>query len=232
MTEPSQPTPVPSRPPSRVPIFPLTGSLLLPGNFLPLNVFEPRYRNMVADALDGARYIGMIQPVVPRQDNRPDPLAPPDDPDLYAVGCVGLIEQAEKQEDGRYLVLLKGVSRFRIEEELPAERGYRRVVASYEDFADDLAEPSTEVDPGPLLSALSTFGDQHGLEFEMERLQLMPGVLLLNGLSAALPFHPAEKQALLEAPTPIARREMLLQLMGFGLSELGDDHDYSPPTVN
>lgn len=218
--------------PEHLPVFPLTGSLLLPGNYLPLNVFEPRYVHMVEDALEGARVIGMIQPKVPQRDNRPDPKAQPDHPDLYAVGCAGHIEQAERQPDGRYLVLLKGVVRFRVEEELPLEKGYRRVQASYDEFSMDLVEPQQELSPGRLLAALEAFAEEHELEFDMERLRLMPGVTLLNGLAVALPFPPGEKQALLEAESVEQREEMLLELMGMGLEELDEEEYYSPPPVN
>src|SRR5262245_16545128 len=101
----------PATAPQILPVFPLTGSLLLPGNLLPLNVFEPRYRNMVADALAGEKQIGMIQPLVPRQDNWVDAAQQPDSPELYTVGCLGQIEEHEQQPDGRYLLLLRGVCR-------------------------------------------------------------------------------------------------------------------------
>jgi Lon protease-like protein len=215
-----------------IPVFPLTGSLLLPGNFLPLNIFEPRYRNMVEDALGGPRLIGMIQPVVPRNDNRPDLTVDPDHPDLYQVGCVGVIEESEPQDDGRYLILLKGLTRFRIEEELPLQRGYRQVRASYEEFREDLDEPRQELDPSRLLAALEAFAERQQLTFEMERLRLMPGVTLLNGLAVALPFPPGEKQALLEADSVQEREELLLSLMGMGLEGVTEGQYYSPPPVN
>src|SRR5262245_59168458 len=128
--------------PEVLPVFPLTGSLLLPGNFLPLNVFEVRYRNMVADALEGERFIGMIQPLVPSPDNWPALFPPTENPELYRVGCAGRIERCEPQADGRYLIVLRGVSRFRVRQELPLVRGYRRVLADYGDFASDPAETS------------------------------------------------------------------------------------------
>lgn len=237
---PSDTAPAAKPPSDIVPVFPLTGSLLLPGNFLPLNIFEPRYKNMVEDALSGPRLIGMIQPVVPRNDNRPGSVAQPgaqsaaqpDHPDLYEIGCVGTIEESEQQPDGRYLILLKGLTRFRVAEEMALQRGYRRVRASYEEFEQDLAEPLQELNPGRLLTALDAFAESHQLEFDMERLRLLPGVTLLNGLAVALPFPPGEKQALLEAETVEAREELLLSLMGMGLEEVGESRYYSPPPVN
>jgi uncharacterized protein len=218
--------------PKIIPVFPLTGSLLLPGNLLPLNVFEPRYRNMVADALEGDRYVGMIQPLVPRQDNWVEAAQQPDDPALYTVGCLGRIEECEPQEDGRYLVLLRGVCRFRVERELPLHRGYRRVMADYADFERDLAELNVFLNPNPLMRALRVFGDKHDLEFDYDLLASVPGISLLNGLAVALPFQPAEKQALLEAADPGVREELLLTLMGMGIEPLSSDEYYSPPPLN
>jgi len=218
--------------PPVLPIFPLTGSLLLPGNLLPLNVFEPRYRNLVADALEGEKFIGMIQPLVPRQDNWVEAAQSSDDPELYTVGCVGRIDECEPQQDGRYLVLLRGVCRFRVRRELPVQRDYRRVMADYSEFQRDLAELQADVNPARLMRALRAFGVTHDLEFDFDLLGSVPGISLLNGLSVALPFRPAEKQALLEAAGPAEREEMLLALMGMGLEPLSTDEYYSPPILN
>jgi len=218
--------------PRVLPVFPLTGSLLLPGNLMPLNIFEPRYRNMVADAMEGDKYIGMIQPVVPRQDNWVANAQTPDNPDLYPIGCAGRIERCEPQADGRYLIVLRGIARFRTLRELPLRRGYRQVEADYSEFPADRAELTVLLDPSRMLRALRGFSDQHGLEFDFDLLGSLPGVSLINGLSAALPFRPAEKQALLEAPGPMEREELLLTLMGMGIEPLSADEYYSPPTVN
>ena len=218
--------------PKIIPVFPLTGSLLLPGNLLPLNVFEPRYRNMVADAMTGERYIGMIQPLVPRQDNWVDAAQQSDNPELYTVGCLGRIEESELQDDGRYLVLLRGVCRFRIQRELPLHRGYRRVMADYAEFRHDLDELNVFLNPTPLMRALRAFGEKHELEFDYDLLGSVPGISLLNGLSVALPFRPAEKQALLEAADPAVREDLLLTLMGMGIETLSTDEYYSPPPLN
>jgi Lon protease-like protein len=218
-----------------IPVFPLTGTLLLPGTLLPLNVFEPRYRNMVADAVDhehGERHIGMIQPFVPRQDNWPALELPPDNPELYTVGCVGHIERCEPQPDGRYEIVLRGVCRFRIKQELPVRRGYRRVEVDYGEFLSDPAEPEAFLDPQRLLAGVRSFGKAHGLEFDLDLLAALPGIALLNGLAVALPFRPEEKQALLEARNPVERETLLLTLMGMGLEPTPADRYYAPPTVN
>ena len=222
----------PATTPEIIPVFPLTGSLLLPGNLLPLNVFEPRYRNMVADALAGEKRIGMIQPLVPRQDNWVDLAQQPEIPALYAIGCLGRIDECEQQADGRYLLLLRGVCRFRVARELPLHRGYRRVLADCTDFKRDLDELTVVLNPARLMRALRAFGEKHELEFDFDLLASVPGVSLLNGLSVALPFRPAEKQALLEAADPGEREELLLTLMGMGIEPLSTDEYYSPPVLN
>jgi len=224
--------------PAALPVFPLTGSLLLPGNWLPLNVFEPRYRNLVEDATGKQRgprersWIGMIQPRLPQQDNWPALGATPANPELYTVGCAGRIERCEAQPDGRYLILLKGVSRFRVRRELALRRGYRRVAADYAEFAADLGEPEVALDPAPLLQALQAFGQAQGLSFDFDVLSALPGVALLNGLAVALPFPPAEKQLLLEAEGPHQRQQLLLTLMGMGVEPLGGGDYYAPPIVH
>jgi Lon protease-like protein len=221
--------------PEIIPVFPLTGSLLLPGNLLPLNIFEPRYRNMVADALEGGQYIGMVQPLTPRQDNwveRAEATEDPDNPEIYRVGCLGRIEECELQDDGRYLIVLRGLSRFRIREELSRPRGYRRVLVEYSEFQRDLDELNVFLNPSQMMRALRAFGDKHDLEFDYDLLASVPGISLLNGLSVALPFGPAEKQALLEAADPAIREDLLLTLMGMGIEPLSTDEYYSPPVLN
>ncbi len=222
--------------PDPLPIFPLTGTLLLPANWLPLNIFERRYLAMVEDAMAEGKTIGMIQPLTARQDN-----APPyevlleeieDHPSLYRVGCAGRIEKCEQQPDGRFLILLRGVSRFRVATELPLHRGYRRVVPDYRGFARDEAEGSVQLDPRRLLAAVRAFAGRQGLEFDDEVLNALPGISLLNGLSVALPFRSDEKQALLEAETPAEREEMLLTLLGMGVDLVDLEDHYVPPILN
>jgi hypothetical protein len=221
---------MPTQPvPADLPIFPLTGVLLLPGMWLPLNVFEPRYRNLVEDATQGGMHIGMVQPVVPREDNRPPPVAPPENPAVYRVGCAGRIDQFTHLPDGRYTLMLHGVTRFRIAEELPLQRGYRRVRADYAPFAADLASPA-ELEPARLLEALGRFGRTHNMPFDTNRLGTLPGSALVNGLCMSLPFGPAEKQALLESATLPERETLLLRLMEMGVAPAAPEP--GPPTLN
>lgn len=215
-----------------LPVFPLTGTLLLPGTFLPLNIFEERYLNMVRDVLDGDRRIGMIQPMVPGLDNWGVPPLDLDEPDLYPVGCCGHINQYELQEDGRYLIVLEGVIRFRIMRELEPVRGYRRVEADLAEFEIDRGSEEWEIDKHEILSILDRFARQRDLELDPDLLAALPGRRLVNSLSTALPFTPVEKQALLEARSPMDRASLLTSLMGMDLDSENPSWSYSPPIIN
>ena len=207
--------------PTDLPIFPLTGSLLLPGGLLPLHIFEVRYRHMVEDALAGDQHIGMVQPRSPDPADNSGQAPPSQDeegPELYRVGCAGVIEQHQDLPFGRYLIVLRGVCRFRAVRELPVERGYRRVEADYETYAGDLHEHEVQVAREPLLAALEGFSRQRGVELELERLAEVPPVALLNGLAMSLPLAPVEKQALLEAEDAAARHRILLALLDMGIA--------------
>jgi Lon protease-like protein len=229
--------------PTILPIFPLTGSLLLPGNWLPLHIFEPRYRNMVEDAFsgrgpgEGEKLIGMVQPLAPHEGggvdlSALDPGMEPDLPELYQVGCVGRIEECQEVAEGRYLIALLGVTRFRIAEELPLKRGYRRVRAVYEEFAHDRESPQDQdAAPESLIRLLTEFGKLHGLSFDMRRLGKLPCQALVNGLSMALPFEPAEKQALLEAPND-SRLDVLEALLQMGVDLRSDEAETGTPIPN
>ncbi len=217
--------------PEVLPVFPLSGVLLLPGGRLPLHVFELRYRNMVEDAMAGEAFIGVIQPLE-SPDVLPDDLpADSDDrPDLYEVGCAGVIERCDTMPDGRHLILLQGVRRFRARRELPLRRGYRRVEADYADFAVDERIAEAEISTDRLMKALADFGEDHRITFELEKLRELPGLALLNSVAMVLPFPPAEKQALLEASNVEERFETLLTLMNMGIELRVDEQ--SPSTSN
>lgn len=226
MSKPSETTP-----PTILPIFPLSGFLLLPGAHAPLHIFESRYRNLIRDALAGDRCFGMVQPQRVEESDEDDELdaAGPDAaeggtaaPEVYSVGCAARIDFAEQLGDGRYLILVRGLRRFRIVRELPLRSGYRRVEAEYEEFEVDRLDAEAEIDAAPILTALETFSRAHRLALEVEKLGELPGRSLLNCVAMALPFAPAEKQALLEAPDLRRRQEALLALMTMGI-ELGGD---------
>ena len=219
--------------PEVLPVFPLTGVMLLPGTVLPLHIFEPRYRAMVEDALEADKIFGMIQPVAPQNDNRaPQPGAENSALDLYKVGCAGYIEKWEKLPDGRFFVQLKGVSRFRFSEELGLQHGYRRVKAIYQEFSDASAEPSWQCDRPAVLEALAIYGKAHGMQVRPEQAEKFSDLELVNLLGVSLPFHPAEKQALLEAPSLKDREQMLVNLLVLGAAPTDPADDTPPRTLN
>jgi uncharacterized protein len=219
--------------PEILPVFPLTGVMLLPGTVLPLHIFEPRYRAMVEDALGAEKVFGMIQPVVPQNDNRgPQPGAADAAPDLYKVGCAGYIEKWEKLDDGRFFVQLKGVNRFRINEELALQRGYRRIKATYDEFSDAGAEQSWQCDRAAVLDALAGYGKAHGMQVRPDQAEKFSDLELVNLLGVSLPFHPAEKQALLEAPSLKDREQMLVNLLQLGAAPVDPTDDAPPRTLN
>ena len=203
--------------PDVVPIFPLAGVLLLPGGRLPLNVFEPRYLNMTAAALAAPqRLIGMIQP----QDG-----ATGDHPEVFATGCAGRMTSFDETEDGRYLITLKGIARFRVIDELPLRDGYRRVRASYAEFRDDLAETSgpLSIDRDRLLRALRAYLAHQGVEANWDAIKDTGESRLITSLAMMCPFRPSEKQALLEAATLDDRARVMMALLEMALLERGDD---------
>lgn len=192
--------------PESIPIFPLTGSILLPRCKLPLNIFEPRYLNMVFDSLcSGDRIIGMVQP-------RPSTATEgPSEP--YAIGCAGRITAFEETTDGRVLINLTGLCRFRIVEELSLVRGYRRVKPDWLPFATDLIQIQDATISGEeVMKVLAPFFEAHHLRAEWHSLERIAGSDLIDVLSMNLPFPPEDKQALLEAPDMHARFAMLRQI--------------------
>jgi Lon protease-like protein len=196
--------------PDILPIFPLTGVLLLPRGRLPLNIFEPRYLAMFRDAMGGERLIGMVQPS--------DPPIRELNPAVYPLGCAGRITSFSETEDGRFLVALTGVSRFRIREELPPLSGYRRVIPEWDDFADDLTPDEAGFDRARLTQALRSFFGQRQLEADWSAIDQAPGEHLVTSIAMMCPFAPNEKQALLEAKTFGERAGLLTALIEMTLS--------------
>ncbi len=193
--------------PDALPVFPLGGALLLPRGRLPLNIFEPRYLAMTEDALASGRMFGMVQP-------DPNRARTATGPGLYRVGCLGRISSFSETDDGRYLITLTGVTRFAIAEELAVVRGYRRVRADLAPFAGDLdPPPDTVFDRDGLLLALRAYFHRRGFEANWDAIGQMDGDMFVTTLSMVCPFEPAEKQALLEAPTLGERAGALLALL-------------------
>jgi Lon protease-like protein len=197
--------------PVEIPVFPLPGALLLPRARLPLNIFEPRYLAMTEDALGAGRMFGMIQP---------EPGAPrgPTGPGMYRVGCLGRLSSFSETEDGRFLITLTGVARFRVAEELAMRRGYRRVRADYAPYRTDLdlSAAAPPLDREALVAALRPFFRTRGIEVNWESIERTSDELLVLTLSMVCPFEVPEKQALLEAESPAARAEMLIALLQMG----------------
>ena len=208
----------PSELPAIIPVFPLAGALLLPRGQMPLNIFEPRYLAMVDDALaDRHRLIGMIQPDTAHP-------GPEDKPNLYKIGCVGRITQLAETGDGRYLLELTGVARFRIEEEPAVLTPYRQCRVSYQPFADDFVARKGEdaVNREELLKTLSDFLKANKLKADWEGIEKAPNEALVNALAMMSPYGSAEKQALLEAPDLKTRAEILIAVTEIELAKTSE----------
>jgi Lon protease-like protein len=207
--------------PEVIPVFPLPGALLLPRGQMPLNIFEPRYLAMVDDSLrDGHRLIGMIQPDAahPGEAARPR---------LFNIGCVGRITQLAESGDGRYLLELTGVARFRVVEERAVMTAYRQCRVTYLPFADDFVarKGETAVDRAALLRALGDFLKANDMKADWEGIDKAPNEALVNALAMMSPYGPAEKQALLEAPDLKTRAEILIAITEIELAKKNTEGD-------
>ena len=193
--------------PQVIPIFPLDGALLLPGGELPLRIFEPRYLNLVDDVMAGDRMIGMIQTRAGGERARPN---------LAGVGCAGRITSFNETSDGAYLITLTGVCRFGVGDELPVRTPYRQVRAAFDPFAEDLGDEELEADQFDrtrFVKALKVYLNHRELDIDWETAENAPLESLVTSLAMGLPFEPAEKQALLEAPSLAARCDALTALL-------------------
>jgi Lon protease-like protein len=192
-------------------VFPLSGALLLPRGQLPLNIFEPRYIEMIDHALGSDRVIGVIQP----QDDAADDHAPP----LRSVGCAGRITSYAETEDDRYLVTLTGIARFAVVEEIVTESPFRRCRVSAEPFAADFSiRGESDVDRDTLIGAFRAYLEANDLEADWESVDRASNESLVNAIAMIGPYGPAEKQALLEAPDLKTRAETLVALTEISLA--------------
>ncbi|MCB1556023.1 MAG: LON peptidase substrate-binding domain-containing protein [Alphaproteobacteria bacterium] len=208
--------------PPEIPVFPLTGVLLLPGGELPLNVFEPRYIAMVDDALrTPSRMIGMIQPRTFSCDAR----TPPSGEALFTIGCAGRITAFAEQADGRYVMTLRGVCRFQVLRELENVSGYRRVTPCWELYTGDIqpAKPP-DFDRARLHALLERYFDLHHLDCDWNAVKQTPDERLITVLSMICPLDPGEKQALLEAACCLRRAELFMNMLEMAIygERLGD----------
>jgi uncharacterized protein len=209
--------------PGTIPVFPLCGALLLPRGQMPLNIFEPRYLEMVDDALrDSRRLIGMIQPDLTHPGTE-------DRPNLYKIGCVGRITQFAETGDSRYLLQLTGVARFRIVEELAVATAYRQCRVDFTAFVDDFTARKGEerVDRKAVLAALTSFLKANNLKADWQGIENAPNEALVNALAMMSPYDPAEKQAMLEAPDLKTRAEILVAVTEIALAKSGTEGE--PP---
>ncbi|MDA9421941.1 LON peptidase substrate-binding domain-containing protein [Bradyrhizobium sp. CCBAU 53380] len=202
--------------PEIIPVFPLPGALLLPRGQMPLNIFEPRYLSMVDDCFrDGHRLIGMIQPDVAHSPKNSDK------PALFRVGCVGRITQLAESGDGRYILELTGVARFKVVEELDVLTAYRQCKVDFFAFVDDFTARmgEDEVDREALLAVLADFLKANNLKVDWEGVESAPNEALVNALAMMSPYGPAEKQAMLEAPDLKTRAEILIAITEMDLAK-------------
>ncbi len=201
----------------RISIFPLPGAILFPGLQLPLHIFEPRYRALVQDALARDRRIGMIQPLI-----GPKAVGPADAPPLYAIGCLGRIDEVEALDDGRFNIVLEGEARFRMIRELDVATQFRQIEAELLPEEDDAALAAVE--RAGFEREARRFADRQGYAVDWDAVSRLDDRSLIDGVSQIAPFDAAAKQALLEADTISERCELLVQLMQFFGRRDGDDN--------
>lgn len=205
---------VPTELPRILPVFALSGALLLPGARLPFTVFEPRYLAMVDAALGAGRLFALVQPA-------PETVAPGAVPGLYGVGTLARITAFGEAGDGRYLITATGLARFRLAGEAEGRDGYRRVVAEYNPFlADFKPVEEASIDRRRLMAAVGTYLSRQGVALDLPKLEAAPDAELVTALAMAAPLSPEEKQALLEAPT-LGDRAALMTAM-FEMALLAD----------
>lgn len=197
--------------PRTIPVFPLTGVLLLPRGRLPLNIFEPRYLQMFRDARAGVGLIGMVQPIKAGSDMDAKP-------EIYRVGCLGTIAEFSETKDGRFHVALAGVSRFDIVDELPATKLYRQTLVSYATYRADFEIASGGFDRKRLVRAMEGFFKLRNLKVDWSAVAKAPDDALVSALAMMCPFAPSEKQALLEANSLGERAEIVTALMEMALA--------------
>lgn len=199
--------------PTTIPVFPLPKAILLPRSRLPLHIFEPRYLAMVDDCLKTPhRFIGMLQPT--GNEGR-----------LHSIGCAGKLTQFSETEDGRYMITLTGISRYRLDSEIEGFTPYRRFNVQWTGFEKDweVPEQDSKFDRDSFFDLLKKFLEGEGLSTDWETLQQADNELLINSLSMMLDFDLEDKQALLEAPSLQTRRETLTTLFEFSLRGGSDD---------
>lgn len=207
--------------PPRIPVFPLRGAILLPRATLPLNIFEPRYLQMIDDAMSNARVIGILQPLGTEDDEMESPAGKT--AGLRRVGCAGRITSYQELDDGRLVITLTGIMRFECVDEAETGTPYRMMSVSYDRYARDLTEGLGEefVDRQNLLRVLKSYLEANRLKTDWNAIQRASNEFLINALSVMSPYGPEEKQALLEAADLKMRAEVLIALAEIELASNG-----------
>lgn len=202
--------------PDSVTIFPLSAALLLPGGRMPLNIFEPRYLRMIDHVLNGDRLLGMIQPALDGK------VLSDGDPALCAVGCLGRLISFAETGDGRYLISLQGICRFRVSEELDVRTPFRqcRIMPFLNDLSDEAS--SSEIDRPALLRAFKAYLEANEMDADWDGVSRAENATLVNALSMMSPYGAAEKQALLEAPDLRSRAETLIAITEMALARTNE----------
>jgi uncharacterized protein len=193
--------------PNKIPVFPLSNFIIFPSTTVPLNIFEPRYIEMIDDAMKGSRVIGLVQPKKSNNTNKPE---------LYNVGCVGKITNFNETEDGRYLIALKGLSRFKIISEISNKKKYRECEVSFDEFESDIFTSNDKTkftDLKLIFKDLKTLFEKKGYTINWNELQKQNLDHTINTLSMASPFSLEEKQILLEAQNLNLRKTKLEEIL-------------------
>ncbi len=193
--------------PTRIPVFPLSNFIMFPGTTVPLNIFEPRYLQMVNESMKSHRMIGMIQPKKSGVLKKPD---------LYEIGCLGKITSFNETEDGRILIILNGVCRFKINSEINSDKLYRECEVKYNNFSNDISQKSNEVNFSDLkliIENMKKFFKKQGYIVNLKDLEKKNLSQTLNDLSMASPFSLEEKQILLESLDINIRKEKMEQIL-------------------
>ena len=199
--------------PNVIPLFPLKGAVVLPNGQLPLNIFEPRYIDMVFDALSGDRLIGMIQPLEKNFEA------------LHSIGCAGRIISFSETRDNRILLLLSGISRFELVREVDLDRSYRRAEVSWNRFVTDLIDDDIQYDRDQLMSLAKIYLEQQRLSIEWTSLDNLTFAELVDTLGSSLPFSPRDKQGIIETLSVQKRCEMIVALCEFTAEHSADGED-------
>ena len=198
--------------PEEIPVFPLANAIFFPDTILPLNIFEPRYKQMIEDALDQNKFIGISQPNTQ--------IAPSEKPTVFDVGCLGVISKHSESADGKYLISLEGITRFKIVKELPTEKLYRKFKVSYSDYEKDLKEKNnakaiTDVELLELIDKTKKFFRMFQLSTDWSVVEKVDPGQLINSLAMICPFTVGEKQRLLETTSMQERNSILNQIINF-----------------